>query len=123
MSTAPNLKGKQCILSGLFSAKEKGTEALLAKATEKIEEQGGHVMGQLIQRRGVSRSKKAGGSKAMNNPINAKTLLGTGKANELAQLAETTQADTIVFLNTLSGTQKRALNALTRCEIIDQLPE
>ncbi len=84
-----------------------------------VERSGGAVVGRLYQRRGVSRSKKPGGSKALNTPMDAAFYIGKGKAVELKELVTSNNADTVIFINKLSGTQIRNLTELTNCRIID----
>lgn len=113
------VKGKKCILAGLVSMKVESIEKNISEATEIIEKNGSKVVGSIIQRRGVSRSKKPGGSKKMDAPMNAATFIGQGKADELKELVNTQGAEVIVFLNKISGTQKRNLSDLTHCNIIE----
>ena len=114
------LLGKRCLIAGQFSMKDDKISTQLNELTESIEKLGGIVVGQLFQRRGVSRANKPGGSKSttLNAPLDAATYIGKGKAIELQMLSESTHADIIVFFNPLSGTQKRNLAELTQCEII-----
>ncbi len=54
----------------------------------------------------------------MNAPLSSATLIGSGKAKELAALAAAEDADTVVFLNPLSLGQANRLAALTHCRIL-----
>jgi len=113
------VKGKKCIIAGLFSAKEENIENFFSEAVKIILENGGEVVGRVIQRRGVSRANKPGGSKSMDSPMSAATFMGRGKADELKDLVNAEGAELVVFLNKLSGTQKRNLSELIRCNIVD----
>jgi len=113
------IKGKRCLLVGLFSMKEDGIDTKINDVTALVEEKGALVVGRLIQRRGVSRSKKPGGSKNMNMPMSAATFIGQGKAKELEALVISENAEIVVFLNILSGTQKRNLSEQTGCKILE----
>ena len=65
----------------------------------------GKVVGEIIQRRGVSRDKRPGGSKRMDLPMNPTTFIGKGKVDEIKTLCKETQADGVIFLNPLNSTQ------------------
>lgn len=119
-NNASEVKGKKCIIAGLFSSKEESVENYVSEVTKIIDNNSGKVVGSLIQRRGVSRSNKPGGSKSMKAPMSAATFIGQGKANELKDLVNTEGAEVVVFLNKLSGTQKRNLSELTNCNIIEK---
>jgi 50S ribosomal subunit-associated GTPase HflX len=79
---------------------------------------GATVVGRVIQRRGVSRAKKPGGVLKMKSPINAATIIGSGKAKELAALASDSGADTVVFINPLKTSQESRLKQITGCRIL-----
>ncbi|MCO1336790.1 hypothetical protein MO867_20905 [Microbulbifer sp. OS29] len=97
--------------------KTQNIDESLAEASSEIKNIGGLVVGGLIQRRGVSRTKKVGGSKRLDSPMNSATYLGKGKAFELAEIATIECADTLIFLNKLSGTQIRNLAKITGCRV------
>lgn len=52
--------------------------------------------------------------------INPATFLGKGKVEELAQMCQNTEADTIIFNNELSGMQIRNLEDMTGMKIVDR---
>jgi len=116
---APKLIRKKCLIVGLFSMKEKNIELKINSVKKLIELNKGIVVENLIQRRGVSRAKKVGGSKKLDEPMNLATFIGKGKAEELAKLSTETNAEIIVFMNKLSENQKQNLSKMTKCEIIE----
>jgi hypothetical protein len=71
-----------------------------------VEQAGGVIVGTLIQRRGVSRTRKPGGVACLNSPMHARTWIGKGKVIELAELSRTTHTNVIIFCNILSDSQK-----------------
>lgn len=66
---------------------------------------GAHIVGQLTQRREVP---------------DITTYLGKGKVEELQQLAESTDADCIIFDNDLSPAQTRNLEQATKRKVLDR---
>lgn len=63
---------KKIIISGLVSSKI-NLEAFLVAIRDEIKKHNGEIVAELIQRRGVSRSNKPGGSDKLDLPLNAKT--------------------------------------------------
>ncbi|RLB87413.1 MAG: hypothetical protein DRH26_15685 [Deltaproteobacteria bacterium] len=98
------IKNQRVILVALISAK-KTIETELEKIKAKINFDKGKVVGEIIQRRGVSRDKRPGGSKRMDLPMNPTTFIGKGKVDEIKTLCKETQADGVIFLNPLNSTQ------------------
>ena len=56
----------------------------------------------------------------MRPESDAATLLGSGKVQELKELAEATQADVLIVDNDLSPTQQRNLEAAIGTKVIDR---
>ena len=108
----------RAIVAALVSAKATDTDARIrvltaALATFRIE-----VVGTVVQRRGVSRSKSVGGSKRLDAPLNSATIIGAGKVEELGQLVRERGASVVYFLNDLSPAQSQRLGAQTGCPVI-----
>ena len=80
---ATGLNGERCVIAGLLSSKV-DVASRVAAAQADVSASGGLVVGTVIQRRGVSRSNRPGGAAKMNDPIDARTVLGSGKAEVLA---------------------------------------
>jgi hypothetical protein len=81
----------------------------------------GHgLMGSVIQRRGVSRSRAPGGASAARSatPLDAATYLGAGKVRELARLCRAENPDVVMFLNPLSGSQLRRLELAIETPVV-----
>ena len=119
IDNAQELSSQRCLIVGLFSMKEKNIETHLTNVKSLIEANEGIIVGNLVQRRGVSRAKKVGGMKKLDKPMNPATYLGKGKAEELAKLSKDTEAQKIIFLHKLSEGQKRNLSEITNCQIIE----
>lgn len=109
----------RAVVAALVSAKSTDTDERLRILTSALVPLGVEVVGSLIQRRGVSR----GGTKRMDAPLNGATLIGPGKAQELAQLVRDTQAAVVYFLNDLSSAQLTRLATLCNCPVISCLDE
>jgi 50S ribosomal subunit-associated GTPase HflX len=116
--TTTNLQGSRCILAALVSAKDKGAASRIAALQARVEALGGAVVGSVVQRRGVSRASGPGGVHRLNAPLDAATVMGAGKVEELAALATSTKADTVVFLNALKTSQAERLAELTGCRVL-----
>lgn len=113
------LAGAKVIVVGLVSARDRDAPDELAALARRLEAQGCTVVGQVLQRRGVSRDKRPGGSKRMDRPLSATTVIGKGKAQELAELCRRTGAEVVVFHNALSDSQRRHLEELCATRVVD----
>jgi len=112
--TLPDLTNTKVVLAALVSAREPNSTDILEPLASRARSLGALVVGTIVQRRGVSR----GGVASMKRPLSASTLLGAGKAAELAVLCRESTATVVIFLNTLSGTQVRSLEELTHCRVL-----
>lgn len=119
MPTRSNRSTSRAIIAALVSAKATDTDERIRILTTALAPLGVEVVGSLIQRRGVSR----GGTKRLEAPLNSATLIGPGKADELARLVRDCQATIVYFLNDLSSAQLTRLAALTSCPVISCLDE
>lgn len=108
------LKNQNVILAVLISAK-KTIDTELDKVEAEINAYEGKVVGKVIQRRGVSRDKRPGGSKRMDYPMSPATFLGKGKIVEIKVLCEQTLADGVIFLNPLNSTQINNIENTVGC--------
>lgn len=114
----PNVAGRRVVVAGLFSAKQKDLGEVVASVESEIRECGAFVVGTVIQRRGVSRSRRPGGSKKMDVPLDPSTVIGAGKLAELCRLVQDNSADIVVFLNQLSSSQLARIQDATGCEVL-----
>ena len=114
MATRSNRSTTRAIVAGLVSAKAIDTDERIRTLTAALLPHRVEVVGTLIQRRGVSR----GGTKRMDAPLNSASLIGPGKAEELAKLVRDRQAVVVYFLNDLSSAQIARLAALSDCPVI-----
>lgn len=114
MAKRANPSPIRAIVAALVSAKATDTDERIRVLTSALVPYGVQIVGALIQRRGVSR----GGTKAMEAPLSSATLIGPGKAVELAQLVRDRQATVVYFLNALSSAQSTRLSAFTECPVI-----
>ncbi len=111
-----NLTNRRIIISGLVSYKV-NLEELLQPIRIEIEQFHGIIVREHVQRRGVSRSRKPGGSKDLDKPLNARICISSGKAEELKELVQQLNCDLIVFVSELTKSQQRNLEELTETEV------
>ncbi|WP_377273460.1 hypothetical protein [Peterkaempfera sp. SMS 1(5)a] len=100
--------GADVVLVGYFSAKQKDFASLMASAARELVARGARVVGQIVQRRGVS----DGGVQKMSLPYSSRTLLSHGKVRELAQACDQANADAVIFVTSLTERQQRTLTAM-----------
>ncbi|WP_199853946.1 hypothetical protein [Plantactinospora sp. BB1] len=108
------LAGADVMLVGLFTAKDKKFDAKLDFLAASVEAHGGRVVGRHVQRRGVSH----GGAAKMTSPFSRRTLLGPGKAREIAQASRAAGVDVAVFVNPLTEHQRTVLGDMFGCLVI-----
>jgi 50S ribosomal subunit-associated GTPase HflX len=113
-----DVAGSRCIVAGLVSAKDTGASQRIKEIETTLTRLGATVVGCLIQRRGVSRASKPEGVAKLNSPMNPATLIGSGKAEELAILVSERGADTVVFVNPLKSSQESRLTEITKCRVL-----
>jgi GTP-binding GTPase N-terminal len=114
-----SLAGRKILLAALLSAKVKEPEAEMAVHAASIVSKGGIVVGSVLQRRGVSRDDRPGGSRRMNAPMNAATYFGAGKVQEIAELRRATGAELVVVCAKLSPSQLANLERIIGCPVLD----
>jgi hypothetical protein len=93
---------------------EKDFVTLMASAAAELAARGARVVGQIVQRRGVS----DGGVQKMGLPYSSRTLLSYGKVREVAQACERANADAVIFVASLTERQRHALTALLGCPAV-----
>jgi len=111
------IKGKRIIISGLVSSKINLNE-LLNPIRNQIILLRGLIVGEFIQRRGVSRSKKPGGSKKLHLPLHSRTYISLGKAKQLKDFTHELDSDLIFFINDLTAAQIYNLEHLVEQTIL-----
>jgi GTP-binding protein HflX len=114
-----SLASRRIILAALLSAKVEHPEAEMAEYAAKIVSRGGVVVAHVIQRRGVSRDTRPGGSRRMNAPMDPATYCGTGKAQEIGELRRATGAELVVICAKLSPSQLANLERIIGCPVLD----
>jgi GTP-binding protein HflX len=114
-----SLSGHKVIVAALVSAKVDDPEVVLAEHAARIMSKGGIVVGQVLQRRGVSRADRPGGSRRMDRPMDPSTYLGKGKAQEIAELRRATGAELVVVCAKLSLSQLANLERIIGCPVLD----
>jgi len=102
------------LVVGYFSAKERGFASLMASAATELAVRGARVVGQIVQRRGVS----DGGVRKMDLPYSSRTLLSYGKVREVAEAREQTNAAAVIFVASLTERQQRVLTAMLGCPAV-----
>ena len=100
---------EKAILVGLnadvFTAEETATEQTLDELEALLETAGGECVGRVLQNR---------------HAPDPHSFLGEGKVEEIAELVETTGANLLVFDNSLTPSQIRALEELTGTSVLDR---
>ncbi|MBQ7254904.1 MAG: GTPase HflX [Oscillospiraceae bacterium] len=100
---------EKAILAGLnadvFSLEETATDASLDELEALLETAGGECAAKLLQNR---------------HAPDPHSFIGEGKAEELCQLLESTEANMVVFDNDLSPSQIRALEDITGVTVLDR---
>jgi GTP-binding GTPase N-terminal len=127
--TEPALRAQELVaqtdvlIAGLFSAKRKDHDQLMDALAAEVTSRGGRVVGRFVQRRGISGGKKGnapGGGANMDRPYSARTLMSTGKVEEIAEARATTGAGAVVFFNELTGRQRTALTEIFGCPTLSR---
>jgi hypothetical protein len=112
-----SVTGARVFVCALVSARLSEPESVLDAIVGELERNGAIVVGRLLQRTGVSRSRRAGGAAKMDKPLTQRGLFGTGKLEELARLTKTSRAELLVIHNVISDGQRKLLAELTGCEV------
>lgn len=101
------IKKERVIVIGLMFKTEsaKALKYSMDELEELVDAADGEVVGRLTQAR---------------DKIEARSFIGKGKLEELAELVETVKADIIVFNDVLSGAQLRNIEEITKCRVIDR---
>lgn len=115
-----SVPGRKIIVAALMSAKVNDPEIALSGYADKLASKGGIVVGRVLQRRGVSKSKRPGGARRLEAPLNAATYFGTGKVREIAELRRATGADLVVVCASLSPSQLSNLEQSFGCAVLDE---
>jgi GTP-binding protein HflX len=72
---------------------------------------------ELVTSAGLKINEILGGSRSMPHP---RYFIGTGKADEIAQVVKHHQADVVLFNHSLSPAQERNLEQLIECRVVDR---
>lgn len=110
------LAGTGILIAGLFSAKQRDHEAVMTATAALATARGAHVVGRVVQRRGVSH----GGVAVMDRPFSRQTLFGAGKVGEIAELCRNDRIGAVVLVNTLTDRQRRNLEARFGCPVLSR---
>jgi len=110
------LAGVRVVVCALVSARVEAPEALFDAMTRELERAGAVVVGRMLQRRGVSRSRRPGGAAKMDQPM-GRGLFSDGKVIELAALVRASEAALLVVHNAITSGQRRVLAAATGCDV------
>ena len=114
------LASRRIILAALLSAKIEDPGAELARHASRITSRGGLVLAQVIQRRGVSRSKQPGGARRLAAPMDPATYFGKGKVQEIAELCRAMGAELVVVCARLRRAQLVNLERSIGCPVLDE---
>jgi 50S ribosomal subunit-associated GTPase HflX len=113
------LDRERVIIAALFSAREPDPAAKVATLTAHLVGAGATVVATVVQRRGVSRSHRPGGARLLERPLSAQTVLGRGKAAELALACRQHGVTVVVFLNPLTRGQRAHLAAMCEARVYE----
>ena len=109
MQPQEKITQEKAILAGLnsdvFTAEETATEETMDELEALLETAGGQCVGRVLQNR---------------HTPDPHSFVGEGKAAELRELAETTEASLLVFDNSLTPSQIRALEEITGVTVLDR---
>lgn len=111
------------MVAALLSARIPDPDLILADMETAMRVAGGEVVARLLQRRGVSRSKRADGTGRMEQPLTQRTLFGSGKTEELKSLMESTGAEVLLIYNSITSGQRKALAMLAGCQVFSYLDD
>ncbi|WP_342651688.1 GTPase HflX [Vibrio metschnikovii] len=103
----------------MFDRYEAGERAVLVHInfTQKGEWENLKECEMLVSSAGVSTLQVVTGSRQSPHP---KYFVGEGKAQEIAQAVQSTEADVVIFNHSLSPAQERNLEQLCQCRVIDR---
>lgn len=117
------LAGAEVLIAGLFSAKRKDHVDLMNGLAAEVIATGGQIVGQFVQRRGVSGNKKGrspGGKANMERPYSSRTLISNGKLREMAAARVNADAGSVVFFNELTARQRTVLTDVLGCPVFSR---
>jgi 50S ribosomal subunit-associated GTPase HflX len=101
-----------------MSTKDKSAPSRLDDLEARLSAAGAIVVARIVQRRGVSRTRSAGGFKNSPDIMSPATVLGPGKTDELVQAVKHHNASLVFFLNSLKSSQAKRLSSLTGCPVV-----
>lgn len=103
----------------MFDRYESGERAVLVHInfTQEGEWEDLNEFEMLVSSAGVSSLQVVTGSRQSPLP---KYYVGEGKAQEIAQVVQSTEADIVIFNHALSPAQERNLEALCQCRVVDR---
>jgi hypothetical protein len=121
----PLESGSRVVVAALVPAAGDEDKPLRETVERAVANANGIVVGTLVQRRGVSRSRNPGGAQSMHRryPMQKATLLGKGKVVELIELVHQSNAGYVLFCNWLTKKQKATLESLTGARVISVFPD
>ncbi|MFO0590809.1 MAG: hypothetical protein U0441_24915 [Polyangiaceae bacterium] len=120
--TPQALQDKRIVLAGLLADRVDADLEMELLANE-VRERGATVVATLIQRRGVSRSRRPGGAAAAHEgrALNGSSFICPGKLRELQSLCASEGADLVVFYNRLSDSQRARIGQRIGVAVFDRL--
>jgi len=104
----------------LFERYEAGEKAVLVHVnfSDETEREDLVELAMLVESAGVDALATVTASRSAPHP---KYFVGTGKAEEIAEVAKQHQADVIIFNHPLSPAQERNLERLCQCRVLDRI--
>jgi hypothetical protein len=112
-----SVTGARVFVCALLSARRKNPESVLDTVVVELEREGARVVGRMLQRRGVSRSRFPGGAAKMDKPLTQRGLFSSGKLKELASMTKSSGAELLIIHNAITNGQRNVLADLTSCRV------
>ena len=105
----------RAILVGLYATDSRlSPDRRLGELASLVKAANGAVVGQVVQRRGLSRGED------VDRPMDAATYIGKGKVEDVQFEITANEANLVVFDNELSPAQIRELEKRLQCRVIDR---
>jgi hypothetical protein len=109
--------GQRWIIAAQIPAKRTIAPAKLKRVRLLLEARSIIVLELIVQRRGVSRAPRPGGSKVLDQPLSSAFFFGPGKAQEIADTCAYHNPDALLVCNPLGSRHLRNLQRIINCPI------
>jgi hypothetical protein len=100
-----SVTGCRVFVCALLSARVKNPRSILDAVVIQLEREGAFIVGRMLQRRGVSRSRLPGGAAKMDKPLTQRGLFSRGKLKEWAAMTKSSRAEILIIHNAITNGQ------------------